>query len=218
MSSRLVKKRKRSLDNSSDQNNNQQGSSLISGRLLAMELDRTSNLKNDELNKSIDDKNVELDNLKKELSTKNELINKQSEFLKSIDNNLHCSICLEYMTEPFGLSCGHVACYSCLKAWFTRHSDIPEDDKIGRHSKICPSCRSVIRFRPNELFIIKDLVSISALAQNENPDPVDIRQGDLWEGIFGPLGDLPRLKDEDDGVYRCAYCAGEIFDNRCTNW
>ncbi|TIC24661.1 hypothetical protein E3Q11_03606 [Wallemia mellicola] len=110
---------------------------------------------------------------------------------------------MEHMIEPYGLSCGHVGCYECLHAWFTRST---EDDN-HRKAKVCPSCRAPIRARPNELYIIKELVQIAALANNESISQPPQRTGDVWEGVFRPGGEYGPIEDREDGVLRCGRCS-----------
>ncbi len=88
--------------------------------------------------------------------------------------------------------------------------------------------------RPTPVFLLKSI--IGTLKPHIDPTCLETApppgrgepQGDVWEGIFPPLGlngnraaagELPPgvVDDIDDGVLRCADCFFEIFDGRCGN-
>lgn len=149
------------------------------------------------------------------------------EFIKlmtNIEGNLQCLICLEILSRPFtyvlhsfqytlGLShficslspCGHVLCQGCLQSWFK--SAPPAEDEMWDdadytliyRTKTCPCCRTVVRSRPTQLFIIKSIASAFNKAKPSGlqrgsppPDP------DPWAGIFSPDPSDSTSTDEDE--------------------
>ncbi|CAG8603173.1 21532_t:CDS:2, partial [Dentiscutata erythropus] len=56
-----------------------------------------------------------------------------------------CTICLEYMSNPCTISCGHTFCYHCLYKWFKKQ-------------KKCLTCRVKITVAPVLSFAIKEII------------------------------------------------------------
>ncbi|TIB61659.1 hypothetical protein E3P77_03979 [Wallemia ichthyophaga] len=221
MASPENKKRRRMSAGNKDKENDKSSTESLSqppisgGRAFALELD-----------KAVDERtqrsSEEAERLKKELEFKEATINAQSQYqvggsaaasaaLTRPRNVLQCSICMEYMIEPYGLTCGHVACFSCLHSWFTR-----DTNGNPRTAKVCPSCRAPIRSRPNELFIVKELAQITAAAHSESLDVPPTRNGDVWAKVFRPGGEYQPVMDREDGVMRCGRCTGELVGGVCT--
>ncbi|KAI7818220.1 hypothetical protein BC939DRAFT_298373 [Gamsiella multidivaricata] len=137
------------------------------------------------------------------------------------DGALHCSICVDYFSSPFTVECGHTFCYTCLRSWL-------------QIQKSCPSCRTKLLRQPTLSFNIQEQVHSSIarlpdlerkLAQekleaDENSFKKIQSKGDLWQGIFRPLG-LEGLNgtivDNDDGVRRCVSCGWEVRNGICVN-
>ncbi len=190
--------------------------------------------------------------------------------LSSILPSLTCQICLLLMHRPFALApCGHVACHPCLVSWFSNDTSTsalpaaarpvppadgsasstqptpsappPRSNLAVHRKKTCPHCRAVVREKPVEVWIIKDMVGNvvrSGLADEESI-PLELRSSgteptaeasnaDPWHSIFpGPaaetmlahvlLRENVGIRDEaDEGVYRCVDCAHEIWDGVCS--
>ncbi|EIN14504.1 hypothetical protein PUNSTDRAFT_130129 [Punctularia strigosozonata HHB-11173 SS5] len=111
---------------------------------------------------------------------------------------------------------------------------------LSRRRKTCPQCRAVVRERPAEAWIVKDMVAQlvrSELAPDVHSPPASLNhnlnpQSDPWETLFPkPISNDARhhqfargrgepvghgMFDEDDGVYRCYDCMHEIWDGRCS--
>uniref|UniRef100_A0A8C8RJP7 RING-type E3 ubiquitin transferase n=1 Tax=Pelusios castaneus TaxID=367368 RepID=A0A8C8RJP7_9SAUR len=63
-----------------------------------------------------------------------------------IQDELICSICLEYLTKPVTITCGHNFCQACI----TQHCE--EWEKGRRVELTCPQCRELFQkgeFKPN---------------------------------------------------------------------
>ncbi|KAF9116705.1 hypothetical protein BGX27_000087 [Mortierella sp. AM989] len=137
------------------------------------------------------------------------------------DAALQCNICVDYFSSPFTVECGHTFCYTCLYSWLEIH-------------KSCPTCRTKLLRRPTLSFNIREQVqsSISSLPQPEREvamkkvqaDENSLKRiqtnGDLWKGLFKPLGFEGlgnTIRDDDDGVSRCASCGWEVRGGVCTN-
>ena len=111
------------------------------------------------------------------------------------------------MYKPFTLApCGHVACHSCLVGWFK--SNVAEDEfgpQSVHRKKTCPHCRSVIRDRPIENFVIKEMVHSlvnSGVLEDISGDAgavsvVPAASADPWAGIFPKQ---PVMENNYDGI------------------
>ncbi|TFK52044.1 hypothetical protein OE88DRAFT_1658812 [Heliocybe sulcata] len=133
---------------------------------------------------------------------------KSEELLSSIEANVQCQICLEYLLKPFVLSpCGHVYCQGCLQNWFKSappsEDDMYDDDYpdyLLYRSKSCPSCRTSVRARPIPLFVVKAISSAVAKSKlppsqaNRASPPPD---ADPWAGIFPTNEELDGDFDDD---------------------
>lgn len=172
-----------------------------------------------------------------------------SALVSSFKDSLTCQICVDLMYKPFTLApCGHIACHSCLVGWFK--SNLAEDES-GHQSvhrkKTCPHCRSTIRDRPIENFIIKEMVHSlvnSGVLEGVSGGPSTASSAaspDPWAGIFpkhpvrennfdGIPFPIPGeggahaygegdagVYDEEDDVYRCRGCMNEVVDGFCTS-
>lgn len=162
----------------------------------------------DELRREVTDTNK----VNQEQSTQVEKLKKQSkkcnELINNIESNLQCQICLEILSRPFTLSpCGHVFCQNCLQDWF-RSAPPAEDEMYDDadplaliyRTKTCPCCRTAVRSRPTQLFIIKSITSalnkVKPSGSRRNSPPPD---PDPWAGIFpGPDDLLSTDEDEDE--------------------
>ncbi|KAN0059651.1 E3 ubiquitin ligase [Thecaphora frezii] len=112
--------------------------------------------------------------LKKELATKNELITSQRSTISHIYHQCTCTICLELVWRPFILApCGHTFCVVCLKSWFTKplekEGDLPghlNDEERQREvqrrtlkrKKTCPACRTELACAPVEIWLVKGML------------------------------------------------------------
>ncbi|KAJ3027931.1 E3 ubiquitin ligase [Rhizophlyctis rosea] len=68
-------------------------------------------------------------------------------------SSLTCPICLDNLTLPHTLPCGHTFCFTCLHAWTTSQTQRPH-----RHP-LCPSCRTPITTAPYRCLLTRDLTS-----------------------------------------------------------
>ncbi|KAF8982337.1 E3 ubiquitin ligase [Entomortierella lignicola] len=137
------------------------------------------------------------------------------------DVGLQCSICVDYFSSPFTVECGHTFCYTCLHSWLEIH-------------KSCPTCRTKLLRRPTLSFNIQEQVqafishlpeserdiAMKKLREEENSLKRIQSTGDIWKGLFKPLGlegFRNTILDDDDGVRRCASCGWEVMGGVCTN-
>ncbi|KIY49860.1 hypothetical protein FISHEDRAFT_58094 [Fistulina hepatica ATCC 64428] len=171
-----------------------------------------------------------VDQLKGELAAKNQLVENHQSALKEA---LLCKICFDIMTKPYALTCGHMACHSCLVQWFTAPAPNQPANAILR-KKTCPHCRAVIRHRPSEVYVVKDLVADvtrHALIPDLPPPlplpvptaPAVAQHDDPWHDIF-PDTTLQDNRErfgwqdwDDGGIFRCPDCGFEILDGVCLN-
>lgn len=135
-----------------------------------------------------------MEDLNRKLDAQSTKLALHSALISSIKDSLTCQICVDLMHKPFTLApCGHIACHSCLVGWFK--SNVAEDE-IGPQSihrkKTCPHCRSAIRDRPIENFVIKEMVhslinsgvleDVPGDATSTSAPPAT--SADPWAGIF----------------------------------
>ncbi|XP_041502580.1 tripartite motif-containing protein 43-like [Microtus oregoni] len=79
----------------------------------------------------------------------------ESDFSRTVTEELNCSICLSYLIDPVTINCGHSFCRVCLHLFW-------EDRLLPGH---CPTCRKRTKrkdFRTN--IVLKKLVSIAKQA------------------------------------------------------
>ncbi|ETW77271.1 hypothetical protein HETIRDRAFT_460564 [Heterobasidion irregulare TC 32-1] len=191
--------------------------------------------------------NDDVAQLTQSLSSKTESLRIHEELFSTLLPSLTCQICISLLYKPYALSpCGHVACYDCLRSWFTTPAaDNPVPPNALWRKKTCPTCRAEVLERPAEVWNLKDMVAAVAKsglalgypeAPAENPPApgANAEQRDPWHNIFrrnAPGGHhLPHLAqmmnggegaavgmyDVEDNVYRCLDCMHEIWQGVCS--
>ncbi|MCJ1394751.1 hypothetical protein MMC18_007631 [Xylographa bjoerkii] len=144
-----------------------------------------------------------------------------------------CRVCVRPMYEPYTISCGHTFCYSCLAQWFQNH----------KSNKTCPDCRATVKQQPAPAYLVREMAQIFVAraelmpvgetteehltAKQEEASIVerdrsntDSKSGGLFRGCFkGSLliGRNGVIRDVEDGVDRCPYCAWELEAGFCTS-
>ena len=143
---------------------------------------------------STEDLSKKTEDLSQKLDVQTTKLALHSALITSFKDSLTCQICVDLMYKPFTLApCGHIACYSCLVGWFK--SNVPEDEfgpESVHRKKTCPHCRSTIRDRPIENFVIKEMVHslVNSGVLEDVPgdlssmDAVPAAPVDPWAGIF----------------------------------
>ncbi|KAF2212894.1 hypothetical protein CERZMDRAFT_97390 [Cercospora zeae-maydis SCOH1-5] len=134
-----------------------------------------------------------------------------------------CKMCYRFLYEPYGLTCGHTYCYSCLSQWMAT-------------AKTCPDCRARVKEEPRPTWIIREMVRVFVAKSELLPDGetmeehekmareeaeivakdkanVDEFKGGLFRGRFGHR--FVALRDHSDNVWRCPRCTNEVEDGTC---
>ncbi|KAM3414679.1 putative RING finger protein [Cercospora zeina] len=134
-----------------------------------------------------------------------------------------CKMCYRFLYEPYGLTCGHTYCYSCLSQWMAT-------------AKTCPDCRARVKEEPRPTWIIREMVRVFVAKSQLLPDGetmeehekmaseeaeivakdkanTDEFKGGLFRGRFGHR--FVALRDQSDNVWRCPRCTNEVEDGTC---
>jgi hypothetical protein len=134
-----------------------------------------------------------------------------------------CKICQRFLSEPYGLACGHTYCYVCLDAWL-----------VAQKKRTCPDCRATIKEQPVPSYLIREMTRVFAYRQELLPDgetveehdeyikeavaqvSTDKETGGLFSGLFkgGRMHWMP-IHDPGDDVDRCPNCHWELEEGRC---
>ncbi|KAJ2849496.1 hypothetical protein IWW36_002595 [Coemansia brasiliensis] len=111
--------------------------------------------------------------LEAELSVLHDEAKRNDRLLAQVGEALQCSICLDTLTQPHSLACGHTFCQHCLLQWLARHRQ-------------CPTCRAAVACRPIVAYAIQDILRCL------NPDSCEPEATDSWARLFPdssePLG------------------------------
>jgi hypothetical protein len=134
-----------------------------------------------------------------------------------------CKICQRFLSEPYGLACGHTYCYVCLDAWL-----------VAQKKRTCPDCRATIKEQPVPSYLIREMTRVFAYRQELLPEGETVEEhdeyikeavaqvsgdketGGLFSGLFegGRMHWMP-LHDPGDDVDRCPNCHWELEEGRC---
>ncbi|CAG8509521.1 2849_t:CDS:2 [Ambispora gerdemannii] len=138
----------------------------------------------------------EISRLNAEVAFKDQVIESLQAESKQLKPGLTCVICVEFMSNPCTVSCGHTFCYECLRDWL----------KIRRE---CPTCRMKITQRPALSFVVKE--QVETYVERLPPDEKQIAKQRLkvkeeifnslenaWENII--IEQVPVILDTSDGV------------------
>ncbi|KZV84903.1 hypothetical protein EXIGLDRAFT_841863 [Exidia glandulosa HHB12029] len=181
---------------------------------------------------------AEILTLKRLLSEKEQVIDRQHSALSAVHTTLQCQVCLELLTRPFVMSkCGHVCCQECLESWFTHAPqgdmalmDDGAERPLHARRKTCPHCRERVTTAPTPIYLVKNLVSImnvpnildktSPRAATREPSvlPGAADDGNPFAKFFAPdrQHNMPFFDHEDGGIMRCESCFHEVWDGQCT--
>ncbi|KAI9354536.1 hypothetical protein DFJ73DRAFT_958906, partial [Zopfochytrium polystomum] len=127
-------------------------------------------------------------------------------------DGLGCPICLDVLTAPHIIACGHSFCQDCLVVWLKK-------------AKKCPLCSADVAQKPARNLglweqvqaFLKTSSSSSETDEKETPGKLKSKE-DPWSVLF-PKKD-PRaiaIADKEDGVLRCGRCHWEIVDGFCAH-
>ncbi|GIZ49147.1 hypothetical protein CKM354_001218300 [Cercospora kikuchii] len=140
-----------------------------------------------------------------------------------------CKMCYRFLYEPYGLTCGHTYCYSCLSQWMAT-------------ARTCPDCRARVKEEPRPTWVIREMVRVFVGKSELLPDGetteehekmareeaeivakdkanTNVETGGLFRGHFGRgtrLNPLTAVRDYADNVWRCPDCHSEVEGRRCT--
>ncbi|XP_028372907.1 tripartite motif-containing protein 5-like [Phyllostomus discolor] len=117
-----------------------------------------------------------------------------SGILLNMKEEVTCPICLELLTEPLSLDCGHTFCQACITANNTE-SMVSEE---GGSS--CPVCR--IRYQPGNLRPNRHVANIVEMLQNVKLSLEEEQKTDLCERH----GEKLLLFCKEDGKFICWLC------------
>lgn len=108
--------------------------------------------------------------------------------LKTMKENATCSICLELMTKPVSINCGHCFCLSCIMTILDNQHVLSSSEMVH-----CPLCR---------LFVQKE--SIRPVKELENI--IDSIKKMQWDSLCEVHGEQLQLFCEDDEQLICWTC------------
>ncbi|XP_062979120.1 E3 ubiquitin-protein ligase TRIM58 [Elgaria multicarinata webbii] len=112
--------------------------------------------------------------------------------VERLQDEVSCSICLEYLREPVTIDCGHNFCRACISDYCERGA--------ATGAALCPQCRAGFLLsgsRPNkQLANIVDGIEQLALRPNRGPG----------EALCERHGKKLRLFCQDDGEAICLVC------------
>ncbi|XP_053781597.1 tripartite motif-containing protein 5 isoform X2 [Desmodus rotundus] len=117
-----------------------------------------------------------------------------SGILLRIKEEVTCPICLELLTEPMNLDCGHTFCQACITA-NNKESMVSEE---GQSS--CPLCR--ISYQPGNLRLNQHVANIVEMFQKVKLSPEEEQKTDLCERH----GEKLLLFCKEDGKLICWLC------------
>uniref|UniRef100_A0A2K5Z839 Tripartite motif-containing protein 5 n=1 Tax=Mandrillus leucophaeus TaxID=9568 RepID=A0A2K5Z839_MANLE len=111
-----------------------------------------------------------------------------------IEKEVTCPICLELLTEPLSLDCGHSFCQACITA------KIKESVTISRGESSCPVCQS--RFQPGKLRPNRHLANIVERVKEVKMSPQEGQKRDICEHHGKKL----QIFCKEDGKVICWVC------------
>jgi len=144
--------------------------------------------------------------------------------LDSMRQLITCKICQRFLSEPYGLACGHTYCYVCLDAWL-----------VAQRKRTCPDCRATIKQQPIPSFLIREMTRVFAYRAELLPDGETVEEhdeyikeavakvsedkvsGGLFSGLYKNAGRMQwePLHDPGDDVDRCPNCHWELEEGVC---
>jgi hypothetical protein len=150
-------------------------------------------------------------------------LNRLEPDLDTMRQLITCKICQRFLSEPYGLACGHTYCYVCLDAWL-----------VAQKKRTCPDCRATIKEQPIPSYLIREMTRVFAYRQELLPEGETVEEhdeyikeavaqvsgdketGGLFSGLFkgGRMHWMP-LHDPGDDVDRCPNCHWELEEGRC---
>ncbi|XP_045039544.2 tripartite motif-containing protein 5 isoform X2 [Desmodus rotundus] len=122
--------------------------------------------------------------------------------LMNMKEEVTCPICLELLTEPLSLDCGHTFCKACITA-NSKKSMVSEEGESS-----CPVCR--IRYQPGNLRPNRHVANIVEMFQKVKLSPEEEQKTDLCERH----GEKLLLFCKEDGKFICWLCE-RSQEHRC---
>ncbi|XP_055988599.1 E3 ubiquitin-protein ligase TRIM38-like [Sorex fumeus] len=109
--------------------------------------------------------------------------------VKNMREEVTCPICLEMMTEPVMIDCGHIYCHSCIM----KKLENQQQQSLSAGNFQCPVCRA--QFQREIIRPIKHLENL-----------IDIIKKMELENLCEEHGEKLNLFCEDDGQFICLLC------------
>ena len=125
-----------------------------------------------------------------------------SGILVNIKEEVTCPICLELLTEPLSLDCGHTFCKACITA-NSKKSMVSEEGESS-----CPVCR--IRYQPGNLRPNRHVANIVEMLREVKWSPEEEQNTDLCVRH----GEKLLLFCKEDGKFICWLCE-RSQEHRC---
>ncbi|XP_053528074.1 tripartite motif-containing protein 5-like isoform X2 [Artibeus jamaicensis] len=115
-----------------------------------------------------------------------------SGILINMKEEVTCPICLELLTEPMSLDCGHTFCQTCISA--------NKESMVSEGESRCPVCR--IRYQPGNLRPNRHVANIVEMLRKTKLSPEEEQKTDLCERH----GEKLLLFCKEDGKFICWLC------------
>ena len=136
--------------------------------------------------------------------------------LKTLEEQLNCSICLDTFTDPKLLQCFHVYCQQCLVPLGVR-------DQQGQLSLTCPACRQVTPIPPSGVaglrsaFHINNLLEIQDSVKKLQNPPAKLQGAVGGTGVENPPKNAAQFCFEHVEEELKLYCetCGELICYKC---
>jgi hypothetical protein len=144
--------------------------------------------------------------------------------IDSMRQLITCKICQRFLSEPYGLACGHTYCYVCLDAWL-----------VAQRKRTCPDCRATIKQQPIPSYLIREMTRVFVNRAELLPDGETVEEHEeyiqeaatqvatdkggrgLFSGMFkhGERAQWMPIHDPGDEVDRCPNCHWELEEGVC---
>ncbi|KAF8508587.1 hypothetical protein BU17DRAFT_56668, partial [Hysterangium stoloniferum] len=108
--------------------------------------------------------------------------------LEGLEEYILCDICQNTLWQPYTLvECGHTSCRSCLIDWFNMVVAQAPARNVWNPEYACPKCRTRVRQKPIEDFVLKSVVvAVANAIDPKNLAPCRQQtEPNVWNKFFG---------------------------------